>query len=75
MSAWTMMTGRAIRRTWVMPAMLLSLTAGLGSLAAAPQAALAVPVAAGPIVSGYHTAKCVDDLGQLSCERHAGGDL
>jgi hypothetical protein len=69
MSAWTMMTGRAIRRTWVMPAILLPLTAGLGSLAAAPQAALAgtsimaIPVAVGPIVSGYHTAKCVDDLG------------
>jgi len=55
-----------------MPAMLLSLAAGLGSLAAAPQAALAstsivaVPVATGPIVSGYRTTKCVDDLGNSS---------
>ena len=68
MSAWTMTTGRAILRRWIMmPAALASVTAGTGLLAAAPQAALAtITPAVGPIVSGYHQTKCVDDLGNAT---------
>lgn len=50
-----------------MPAALASVTAGTGLLAAAPQAALAtITPAVGPIVSGYHQTKCVDDLGNAT---------
>ena len=67
MSAWTMTTERAILRRWIMPAVLVSFTAGTGLLVAAPQAALAtITLATGPIVSGYHKTKCVDDLGNAT---------
>jgi hypothetical protein len=68
MSPWTMTTGLAILRRRAIPAVLASFAAGTCLLTAAPQAlaavsAVAAPVASGPIVSGYHTTKCVDDLG------------
>lgn len=70
MPAWTMITGQAIFRRWAIPALLAPVAAGT-CLLAAPQAALAaaataIPVASGPIVSGYHNTKCVDDLGDAT---------
>ena len=69
MSTGTMM---AVLRRCVMPAVLLSMTVGAGSLMLAPQAGLAstrtgatVPVT-GPIVSGYHKNRCIDDLGDAT---------
>ena len=69
MSTSTMTLARAVLRRWVMPAALVSMTVGAGSVVLAPQAGLAstrgvltLPVT-GPIVSGYHTNKCIDDLG------------
>ncbi len=56
-------------RKAIVPTMLLSLTAGLGLLASAPQAALAgtphvvAPAGPGPIVSGHNATKCVTDEG------------
>jgi hypothetical protein len=67
MSAWATTVGRVVLRSWRAPAVLLLLTAGVGSLGA--QAALAgvrvvpTPLATGAIVWGYRTSKCVDDLG------------
>ncbi len=71
MPAWTTTTGPAIFRRWAIPALLAPVAAGT-CLLAAPQAALAataataIPVASGPIVSGYHSTKCVDDLGDAT---------
>jgi hypothetical protein len=68
MSSGTMTAGRAVLRRLVMPAVLLSMTAGAGATMIASQDALAstrtvTTAASGPIVSGYHRNKCVDDLG------------
>ena len=79
MSAGTKITGHAIVLR-IAGGALISLIAGVGSLVAASQPALAsqgasmvtavglpaVPSAAGPIVSGYHTTACIDDLGDSS---------
>ncbi len=69
MSTRTMTVARALLRRWVMPAALVSMTVGAGAVVLAPQAGLAstrgvltLP-ATGPIVSGYHMNKCIDDLG------------
>lgn len=69
MSTGTMTAGRALLRRLALPAVLVSMTVGAGSLMLAPQAGLAstravvtLP-ATGPIVSGYHRNKCIDDLG------------
>ncbi len=69
MSNGTMTAGRALLRRLALPTVLLSMTVGAGSLMLAPQAGLAstravmaLP-ATGPIVSGYHKNKCIDDLG------------
>ena len=69
MSTGTMTAGRALLRRLAIPAVLVSMTVGAGSLMLAPQAGLAstravvaLP-ATGPIVSGYHKDKCIDDLG------------
>ena len=65
MPALTMTTVRAVLRRRVRPVALLSATAAIACLAAAPQVALASAAQApsGPIISGYHSTKCVDDLG------------
>jgi hypothetical protein len=71
MAAW-ITAGKAALHRAVLPVGLLSLTAGLGLLVSAPQAALAstpatvTPAGPGPIVSGYHKTVCVDDLGDSS---------
>ena len=72
MSTGTMTAGRALLRRLAMPAVLVSMTVGAGSLMLAPQAGLAstravvaLP-ATGPIVSGYHKNKCIDDLGDAT---------
>ena len=69
MSTRTMTVTRALLRRWVMPAALVSMTVGAGAGVFAPQAGLAstrgvltLP-ATGPILSGYHKNKCIDDLG------------
>jgi hypothetical protein len=62
-------TGRAVMRKAIVPSVLLTLTAGLGLLASAPDAALAgtpaviTPAGPGPIVSGYNKTKCITDEG------------
>ena len=72
MSTGTITAGRALLRRLATPAVLISMTVGAGSLMLAPQAGLAstravvaVP-ATGPIVSGYHKNKCIDDLGDAT---------
>jgi hypothetical protein len=66
-----MTAARTVLRRRVAPVALLSATVGLGLLAAAPQAALASPAqpAPAPIVSGYHSSACLDDLGNSSANR------
>ena len=68
MSTGTSTAARALLRRCVMPAVLISMAAGAGAVALAPQAALAAgatvaSATTGPIVSGYQRSKCIDDLG------------
>ena len=69
MPARTVTAARALLRSRVMPAALVLVTAGAAAAALAPQpvlastrAAVTLPVT-GPIVSGYRTTTCIDDLG------------
>jgi alpha-tubulin suppressor-like RCC1 family protein len=65
MSAGTATAGRAALR-WVMPAVLISLTAGLGWLMPAPQAALAASQRAVSISAGY-AHSCAIESGKAYC--------
>ena len=64
MAAWTLTKERTVPRRRARAVTLLSVTATIAFLAAIPQIAVASPRQAptGPIISGYKSAKCIDDL-------------
>jgi alpha-tubulin suppressor-like RCC1 family protein len=66
MSARTRTAGQAIQRWWIVPAVLISLTAGLGSLVATPQAALATARGASSISAGGNQS-CAIQSGKAYC--------
>ena len=65
MAAWTITKEQAVPDRRARAVMLLSVTAAIAFLAATPQIALASPTQApaGPIISGYQSAKCIDARG------------
>jgi alpha-tubulin suppressor-like RCC1 family protein len=66
MSARTRTAGQAIRRWWIVPAVLISVTTGLGSLLATPQAALATARGASSISAGGNQS-CAIQSGKAYC--------